>query len=614
MDGIGKIILEEREKAGISQEKLTRGICKSATLSKLEWNEQNISKWKIDALLQRLGRSQDNFWTIVHIGDYNLMEQRRKIWRQILNGDYENAETVIKEYKGAKNGENFHEQFRLKCLGMLRARKEQDKAAALELFRKSILLTVPEFEEKGIEELVIGRDEMEIILYMAEAYVSLKEENKARILLEGLLKNIQKKEWDEEELVKIYPKVVRNYIPFLKKEDSYEEVISLSKKAIEMLVDNGIIFLLSELMESVMWGLKRRTEEEERRFSIREEQEYTQLGKYIEVLNELWETYGDFPKEDMVYYTNVQKDISVSNEIIAKCRKLCKLSQEKLSEDVCTAEQLSRIETGKCSPTEKSYRALMEKMNQAQERNRFFINAQEYSIHEKVRQVKKSINGQELKRASAEWEKIRTEIPNDTLNNQQCIARYDTIVEWCNKKVNIQEYISKMEEALRITMPEFEKIDIKNWPLSRNEIILLVTIASAYCDTGRNEEAKHIYYSLWNSIEESAEGRIYQITKYKLLAYNMGLLEGIEGNYNKAKTILRCGIENCMMAGRFEMIASFLYCLGWILREEDKDGNDEKARHIIKQAFSLGNILKLPNLCDEICNYYEEEWNSRITY
>lgn len=463
MDGIGKIILEEREKAGISQEKLTRGICKSATLSKLEWNEQNISKWKIDALLQRLGRSQDNFWTIVHIGDYNLMEQRRKIWRQILSGDYENAETVIKEYKGAKNGENFHEQFRLKCQGMLRTRKEQDKAAALELFRKSILLTVPEFEEKGIEELVIGRDEMEIILYMAEAYVSLKEESKARILLEGLLKNIQKKEWDEEELVKIYPKVVRNYIPFLKKEDSYEEVISLSKKAIEMLVDNGIIFLLSELMESVMWGLKRRTEEEERRFSIREEQEYTQLGKYIEVLNELWETYGDFPKEDMVYYTNVQKDISVSNEIIAKCRKLCKLSQEKLSEDVCTAEQLSRIETGKCSPTEKSYRALMEKMNQAQERNRFFINAQEYSIHEKVRQVEKYINGAEYKRAMDEWNSLREEIPTDSLSNQQYIARYDTILKYYNRKICLKKAIYEYRKALEITMPDYEIINIAKW-------------------------------------------------------------------------------------------------------------------------------------------------------
>lgn len=130
---------------------------------------------------------------------------------------------------------------------------------------------------------------------------------------------------------------------------------------------------------------------EERRFTIREEMEYKQLKKQIQVLKEVWEEYGNLPEDSMLYCTNVQKDVSVSNEIMAKCRKLCNLSQEKANEDVCTVEQYSRIETGKCSPLEKSYRALMEKMNQAQERNRFFINAQEYSIHEKMRKIELKI-------------------------------------------------------------------------------------------------------------------------------------------------------------------------------------------------------------------------------
>lgn len=619
VDGIGKIIFEEREKAGISQNELCEGICSVATLSRLEWTEQNIGKWNIDVFLQRLGKSQDKFWTIVHIGDYEIMELRRKIWNCILYGDYDKAEEEIQRYEANVGIEKLHEQFVKKCQGMIKGKRDNDWEGALQLFNDALKATVPKFCIEKVKDSLMGRDEMQIVLLIVESYSHLGEEEIAIEMTENLLKNIRKKEWDEEELVKIYPKVVRIYDDFLKKEDRYEDVITLSQKAADMLVENGIIFLLKELLEQIMWGMEERRRVEGRRFTIREEMDYAQYKKQVMVLKELWEEYGDLSEEAMLYCTNVQKDVSVSNEIIAKCRKLCKLSQEKVSEDVCTVEQYSRIETGKCSPKEKSYRALMEKMNQAQERNRFFINAQEYSMHEKIRQIEKKINGLEKKKASEAWEKIRDEMPNDTLNNQQYIARYDALMKRYSKEIDFQQYIQELEKALCLTMPDFEKNDIKNWPLSRNEIILLSNIASAYCTVGKNDEAKRIYYALWDSIEESTVGRIYHITEYKLLSYNIGLFEGVEENYSKAREILDCGMRNCMLAGRFEMIASFLYCIGWVMREEDKKAGREevdnkKARHILEQAFYIGNLLKLPNLCNKICDYYEEEWNCKITY
>lgn len=614
MDGIGKIICREREHAGISQNELCAGICSVTTLSRLEWREKNIGKWTIDAFLQRLGKSQDKFWTIVHIGDYELMELRRRIWNNILYGSCEEAQKDIQKYRTSVNIENLHGQFLKKCQGMIKGKRENDWKSALKLFREAIECTVPEIELDKLEETLLGRDEMQIILLMAEAYCHLGEEDTAQKIVEKLLDNIQRKDWDEEELVKIYPKVASVYIDFLKKEDKYEEVLLISKKAIGMLVDNGIIFLLTKLMDAVVWGLERRKREEERWFSRYEEQEYIQFKRNIVILREIWEEYGNFPEEYMLYCTNVQKDISVSNEIIAKCRKLCNLSQEKLSEEVCTVEQFSRIETGKCSPMEKSYRTLMEKMNQAQERNRFFINAQEYSLHEKIRQIEKRLGGLEIKKAVGEWKKFREEISDDTLSNQQYIARYDAIMNLHNKEIDQEEYIQRLEEALRLTMPEFETVDIKNWPLSRNEIILLNSIANSYYLSGKVEEAKHIYYQLWDCVEDNHSDRTYHVTQYRLLAYNIGLMEGLEGNYGKAEEILECGIRSSMLVGRDEMLATFLYCLGWAMRKEGKKENAEKARYLVEQAFCLANFFKLPHLCNEISKFYDEEWHSKITY
>lgn len=624
MDGIGKIILKEREQAGILQNELCKGVCSAATLSRLEWAEQNIGQWEIDVFLQRLGKSQDKFWTIVHIGDYELMERRRKLWNYILQKDYVRAEKEIEKYQACAGKDKIHEQYWRKCQGLIKGKRDGDWRAALQIYEEAIKDTLPDFSIENIKKTLMGRDEMQIVLLMVEAYKCMDEEETAGQMVKDLLENIQKKRWDEEEKAKIYPKTVKVYNEFLKKEGQYEQVISLARNATEMLIENGIIFLLKELLEDIVWGMECCKEIEKRRFTIREEMEYEQLKKQIQVLKEVWEEYGTLPEESMLYCTNVQKDVSVSNEIMAKCRKLCKLSQEKASEDVCTVEQYSRIETGKCSPLERSYRGIMEKMNQAQERNRFFINAQEYSIHEKIRQVEKRINGLEMKKASEEWEKIREEISTDTLNNKQYIARYDALVKRYNKEINFEEYIKELEKALCLTMPNFKEVEIENWPLSRNEIILLSNIASTYCSIGRNEDAKRIYYILWNFIEESAVDRIYRITEYKLISYNLGLFEGVEQNFCKAKEILEGGIQNCMLAGRFEMIASFLYCLGWVLREEQKmlesngenikENIEKKARYVLEQAFYLANILKLPHLCHKIGDYYEEEWNIEINY
>ena len=617
VDGIGKIIFEERERAGVSQNKLCAGICSVTTLSRLEWGEQNIGKWSIDVFLQRLGKSQDKFWTIVHIGDYEVMELRRSIWNNILYGSRRKAEKGIRQYRESMYIENLHEQFLKKCMGMIAGKRDNDWGKALQLFQDALSITVPEYQIANVEQLLIGRDEMQMILLMVEAYIHLGREETARQLIEGLLENIRQKNWDEEELVKIYPKVVRVYIGLLEKEERYEELVFIAKEAVEMLVDNGIIFLLAELIEKIIWGMEKCREVEKRRFSVGEEQEYTRLKHQAAVLRAVWKEYGSFPEECMLYCTNVQKDISVSNEIIAKCRKLCNLSQEKVSEEVCTVEQFSRIENGKCSPLEKSYRALMEKMNQAQERNRFFVNAQEYSVHEKIRQLEKKMNGLEIRKASVEWEKLKTEIPGDTLNNQQYIARYDAIMRQYNKEIDIKEYIKELEEALRLTMQEFEVADIRNWPLTRGGISLLVNIANAYYMVGRKEEAKRIYYELWHSIVESSVQSIYHETEYRILAYNLGLIEGLECNYEKAVEILESGLESCMRAGRFDMLPSLLHCLGWNIWEEEKVKrvhlNEQKARHILEQAFCLGDLLKRLNICNEICEYYEEEWNEKIT-
>lgn len=616
MDFMGEIIFDIREVEGIAQNVLCEGICSASTLSRLEWEGRNISQWLIDALLQRLGKSQDSFWSIISISDYRLLEQRENIWNDILCGDYEEARSGLiayeKRVKVNNNNVQVHMQFVQKCWGVLAGREENNWEEAIKLLTSAITYTVTGFKIEKVKDDLLGRNEMMVILLLAEAYEKIGSSEISEQLLTGLMENMEYKIWEEEEKVKIYPKIVCRYIEVLKREDKYEEVIALSKKATDLLVENGVVFLLSELMECTIWGILRRSEIEERRYSVAEEQELNQLTKDVTILTQLWRQYGNLPVEEMIYCTNTQKDISISNEIIFKCRKLCHLSQEQLSERVCTVENLSRIENFKCSPMDRSYRALMEKMDQSQERNRYIVNAEEYALHEKVRRIEKYISRMEYRKAAAEWDRLRDQIPIDSLSNQQCISRYDTIINYYNKEITVEQAFEDYEAALRITMPDYPDVDVVNWPLSRNEIFLLSNIAELYKTQGQIDKTVKIYDKLCQFFEKSMVDTLYRSVEYCMVLYNMSIALVEMEQHKKAFEVIEKGIECCIRCGRFNMMPHFLLIKGGEYVGDNSDKNDQKARNILKQAFWLSNILRMPSMSSHISDHYKENWNEDI--
>lgn len=610
MSGIGKVIQNLREEMGMSQGELVSGLCSDSTLSRIEWEERVVEQWLIDAILQRLGKSSDKFWTIINVRDYNILVNRNRIWENILSKRYEEAKEGLEEYrKNVDIQEPLHQQYIMKCKGLMYG-KEGNWQKSVEILTEAVQVTVWEFgNTEKIESLLIGRDEMLIILLLAEGYEQLGKRTEAKQLVRGLLQNIEQRKWDEEELVKIYPKVIWYYVKFLKEENQYEQVIFYARKAADMLRENGVIFLLEDLISCIVWGMERRNEIEQREFSQREKQEYMRLKRHVKVLNEIWSQYGKVSKENMIYCTNVQKDISTSNEIIRKCRKKCRLSQETLSEEICTVENLSRIENGKISPQEKNYRGLMEKMSQAIERDRGIINVPDYELREELRMVSKHTSQMEYYKAEQVWKKLRGKIPGDSLENQQCILRYDTLISYGKKEIDWKEATKRYEAALKMTMPDFGQIDISEWPLSRTEIFLLNNIASGYYTIGKKKEAKGILMGLKRAFDRSMVDVRYRMTEYIVLVYNIGMLEKLEGNVQKASRIFEKGLYLELQSGRFTKISKLLYGLGWAMRNSE---NDKKARKIIEQAFYFSDIQNLPNLNNDIYRYYQKNWNDTI--
>ncbi len=609
MNGIGTVIKNLRKEEGVSQTKLIKGLCSHTTLCRIESEERRPDQLLLEAILQRLGKSFDKFGTIISVKDYHMLEERDNIWNALLREEYEEAYHRLRSYeKDVNMQDTFQKQFVLKCLGMLQAEKGKWKES-VETIAQAIHLTVRDFMEMSIEKLVLGRNEMFLILLLSRGYEKLGRQEEAKKLVYGLLKNIEKKKWDEEELVKIYPKVAYAGIQFLKEEKKYEVVILLANKAIDLLKGNEVIFQLADFMEELMWAMQQKAREEKRKLTQEEALLYIQVKRQKAALEKVWGEYGRIPQENMWYCTNIQKNLVTSNEIIRKCRENAGLSQEALSDEVCSSETLSRIERGLVTPEEKNYRSLMEKMNQAMERDRGFINVEEYELREELRMVSKYTTQMEYEKAYRVWHKLRKKIPKNSMENRQCILRYDTLIHYGKRKIGWEEAIRRYETALRETMPKFGKIDITRWPLTRTEIFLLNNIASGYYNIGRKLEAKEILNSIKKSIQSSNVAVTYQVREYVVVLYNIAMIEKLEGNTARAQRIFEEGIYLELQAGRFTKVAKLLYGIGWVLKEE---GQEEKARQVIKQAFFLSDITNSPRLHNDIYNYWQRNWNDSI--
>lgn len=78
-------LTKEREKQGISQERLCRGLCAVSALSRYENGERIPDRLLMNALIQRLGKSSDQLTTMISCQEYAYFEWKRKVKEALRN-------------------------------------------------------------------------------------------------------------------------------------------------------------------------------------------------------------------------------------------------------------------------------------------------------------------------------------------------------------------------------------------------------------------------------------------------------------------------------------------------------------------------------------------------
>lgn len=284
--------------------------------------------------------------------------------------------------------------------------------------------------------------------------------------------------------------------------------------------------------------------------------------------------------------------------IIRMTRKSLSITQEQLSEDICSVETLSRIETGKQNPSRDVYELLMGRMGRIRERAYSILSVSDYKVFEKIQLFEEAIQTYDYHRA----EYILNEIlkkPGNTNLDRQFLIRAKSLVDYRLGRIDTDEFLKELQKAIRITIPRYGHISLVNWPLTYYESNLILNISTAYAEKKDYQKGIEILEEAYRALNQSYMDVDQRVTFQVAILSNLSKWYGLIGEHEKAIDTTIKGIEICKEFKIGNALPNLLYNYAWnkdcliekgVLSPENK----RECINYLRQAYYISCAMQYP--------------------
>lgn len=281
-------------------------------------------------------------------------------------------------------------------------------------------------------------------------------------------------------------------------------------------------------------------------------------------------------------------------EVIQKRRKSLGITQEQLSEGICSVQTLSRVENGRNRISWEKFKKLMERLGMPSEKYSLVIEVDDIESIEFEKEIFQLINKQEYENAYILFHKLEKKLDKNEKINQQYLLGIGTILNYQLKKISLQEKMNQLEDAIQITIPCYRCKVLKNGIYTRIEIIILYNIALCFQEENEKKGIR-LLKELEEYLEEiSINSREYKKLKVAIL-YNLSYLLRRNGNYEESKKVGNMGINEGISSTQGNILLLELYNQLYILSSEIKNGDVEKVeeyKELFFQIYYLSDIFE----------------------
>lgn len=593
---IGKQIQILRKKNKISSKKLVLGLCSTRTLNYIESGTELPDKMLADILIQRLGKSSDKLELIISKEIYQLERMQDLFEEALERGNRKRAEELLEKYKEVAPKNNVYQMFYCRSRAYLAFRLDSNLMESKDWIEQAIDITIPEWRNNLLETYLISTIEIENLL--AYAKLLLREETKhglveAEELLLSCRKYIDEHILDREEYAKIYCKCADLLAEIYLAKKDFCKVSTLCEKAFNELRDFGIIYYMQPLLEKLVLC-------NDEFLHIEKNQMYQM---YQVVLQNVYKRYKkEWHFTDSIFKNCCQRTYYMDYELIRGERLLQRLTQEQLIEGIYeNPESLSRVESGKVSPRNKTFVQIFEKLGIEKGRYNTFIVTESFEVLEMKKELDRLTSRRLYDEADKKLKELKEILDLSVVENQRIVYGLELALASVLNKELPEKLLEEMIQLLQETYPINQK-ENSRVPLDR-EVYLLNHIIILLRKLGKDADVKELYSYILDTMKKSKIRIRYRFRSYSTIMTNFA-------KQNCSVLIAQRNIKYILTCGKLRGL--YMNCLTEACALINNPTNQKICREVLLEAYYLCKLAKNTVDVKIISQYYEGKFGTSI--
>ena len=295
--------------------------------------------------------------------------------------------------------------------------------------------------------------------------------------------------------------------------------------------------------------------------------------------------------------------------IIKNRREELQLSQEELAEGICSVSTLSRIENGERMPSKNHYEMLMQRLGYSAISMDYYTDKSDFLLHELKFKIRHAYIEKEFGQCRRLLEKLTSLTGERSTIDTQFISLYDTLLN--DNALSAAETLERLEAALRLTCPKYGK-DFVPKVLSYEEIIILNNIAINYEAVGKRPRAIELLYAIKNYYDRQISSAEESLRTQPMILYNLSANLGMAGRYDECIAVCDEAISLARRTYRYSFYEKILYNRAWSMLRRNREGDREKAKIYLKQAYSFAYAVEDAPVMEKIRTYYRQNFSEDI--
>lgn len=303
-------------------------------------------------------------------------------------------------------------------------------------------------------------------------------------------------------------------------------------------------------------------------------------------------------------------------DIIRLTRIASGLTQEQLSENICSVETMSRIENGKHGVKKDIYQKLMEKMNRNPERSYAICVDKDMQIIEERAAFEEAMTRHDFERAD-EYMTLLKEKAGESVLTKNYVRRESAFLDFYQNRITSAELVEILEELAEETVPDYRRYMEEKiiFPFTEQEIILFKRLAVAYGRNGANELALEISEMLLRSLRSKymIEWKENEMSVFG----NMARFYVRIDNYENAREINAILFEEAKRYDKGVLVEEGLFNTAWYMLKEIREGSRKKeeievCKKLMRKAYYLSLSRNDQTNMKIFSDYYATQFGESI--